>query len=128
MWIYEVDLDRNIFHINGRPFFALECLSNDDDFLQYIADDHDGGVVCAPECPSEHKYNTPAPPVVNRSDLMTYRSLTCKGTDVALNDLLSINNFWRGSSGLIVRDDGRAVLGMGKARHCPDNPWTRART
>jgi hypothetical protein len=91
-WIYEIDLDRNIFHINGRPFFSLKFLPNEDDFLRYISDDRYGGVVCAPECPPNHKYSRPAPPVVNRSDLTTYRSLTCTGTDVALNDLLSISD------------------------------------
>src|SRR5882757_6587459 len=39
-WIYEIDLDRNIFHIDGIPFYSLECLPNDEDFIDYISRDH----------------------------------------------------------------------------------------
>src|SRR5882757_11410392 len=39
-WVYEIDLDHNIFHINGIPFFSLECLPDDESFLANISEDH----------------------------------------------------------------------------------------
>ncbi|KAG1745728.1 hypothetical protein EDB19DRAFT_2023615 [Suillus lakei] len=106
MWTYEIDLDRNIFHINGMPFFSLECLPDDDAFLQYIADgpipenayidhlsrDHYGHVACSSLCPPEHKYKKPTPPIVDDSDLATYQSLMCTGSQVALSDMLAISD------------------------------------
>ncbi|KAG2057133.1 hypothetical protein BDR06DRAFT_220014 [Suillus hirtellus] len=91
-WIYEIDLDRNIFHINGTPFFSLERLPDEGDFIQYISKDHYGNLACASRCPPEHRYKRPAPPTVNNSDLATYQSSMCTGSHVALSDLLAIND------------------------------------
>ncbi|KAG1889246.1 hypothetical protein F4604DRAFT_1950204 [Suillus subluteus] len=103
-WNYEIDLDRNIFHVDGMPFFSLDCLPDDNAFIQYITDDHMsedeaaedhisedhyGHTACALRCPPEHKYKTPPPPVVDNSDLVTYQSLMCTGSQVALSDLLA---------------------------------------
>ncbi|KAG1834050.1 hypothetical protein DFJ58DRAFT_619173, partial [Suillus subalutaceus] len=103
-WNYEIDLDRNIFHVDDMPFFSLECLPDDNTFIQYItndhmsedeaaedhiSEDHYGHTACALRCPPEHKYKTPPPPVVDNSDLMTYQSLMCTGSHVALSDLLA---------------------------------------
>ncbi|KAG1845504.1 hypothetical protein DFJ58DRAFT_800875 [Suillus subalutaceus] len=92
-WVYEIDLDRNIFHINGMPFFSLECLPDDEDFIQYISKDHYGNLACASQCPPEHRYKRPTPPTVDNSDLATYQSFLCTGSHVALSDLLAINYF-----------------------------------
>ncbi|KAG2102582.1 hypothetical protein BD769DRAFT_1696530 [Suillus cothurnatus] len=78
-WIYEIDLDRNIFHINGVPFFSLKCLPEDEDFIrymskdddgcmQYISEDHYGNIVRALPCPPEQEKLTP--PIVALSDLL----------------------------------------------------------
>ncbi|OAX34814.1 hypothetical protein K503DRAFT_723914 [Rhizopogon vinicolor AM-OR11-026] len=91
-WIYEIDLDRNIFHINGIPFYSLECLPDDEDFIDYISKDHHGNLACSRRCPPEHRYKKPAPPIVSDSDLATYESLECTGHNVALSHLLAIND------------------------------------
>ncbi|OJA16089.1 hypothetical protein AZE42_05647 [Rhizopogon vesiculosus] len=91
-YIYEIDLDSKIFHINGIPSFALECLPSDEVFLKHVSEDHYRNVACVPECPPEHMYKRPAPPVVENSEFATYRSLVCIGTDVALSDLLGIRD------------------------------------
>ncbi|KAG1841415.1 hypothetical protein DFJ58DRAFT_856620 [Suillus subalutaceus] len=100
-WNYEIDLDRNIFHVCGMPFFSLECLPDDNTFIQYIthvseeeavdriSKDHYGHTACSLRCPPEHKYKKPPPPVVDNSDLVTYQSLMCTGSQVALSDLLA---------------------------------------
>ncbi|KAG1780074.1 hypothetical protein EV702DRAFT_1084599 [Suillus placidus] len=108
IWVYEVDLDRNIFHMDGMPFFSLDCLPNDDAFIQYITDgdtseedfacedhiseDHYGHTACALRCPPEHKYKKPTPPMVDNSDLVTYQSKMCTGSQVALSDLLAVSD------------------------------------
>ncbi|KAG1745726.1 hypothetical protein EDB19DRAFT_1958156 [Suillus lakei] len=94
---YEIDLDRNIFYIDGMPFFSLECLPDDDAFLQYISEDqtsedHYGHAVWSPRCTPVHKYKKPTPPIVDDSDLATYQSLMCTGSQVALSDLLAISD------------------------------------
>ncbi|KAJ8583527.1 hypothetical protein M405DRAFT_884791 [Rhizopogon salebrosus TDB-379] len=91
-WIYEIDLDRNIFHVNGIPFFSLECLPDSTAFLEYVTKDHYGHITCPPTCPPEQKYKLSAPPVVDDSDIATYQSLVCTGTQVALSDLLAISD------------------------------------
>ncbi|KAG1729435.1 hypothetical protein EDB19DRAFT_1856725 [Suillus lakei] len=94
-WIYEIDLDRNIFHINGIPFFNLECLPDEDTFVKYIPEQHYdnyGRIACTPGCLPEHKYKRPAPPVADDSDLATYQSSVCTGTGVALSNLLAISD------------------------------------
>ena len=93
-WIYEIDLDRNIFHINNIPYFRLDCLPDKDGFLNYAADsmDHYGNEACAPSCPPCHKYERPAPPDVADSELAMYQSLVCAGSHVTLNELLVVND------------------------------------
>ncbi|KAG2121972.1 hypothetical protein DEU56DRAFT_864707 [Suillus clintonianus] len=105
LYSYEIDLDRNIFHIDGFPFFSLECLPDDEVFIQSVTGrlpdenydesfsaDHYGHTACALQCPPEHKYKKPAPQTVDDSELATYQSLRCTGSQVALSDLLAISD------------------------------------
>jgi hypothetical protein len=93
-WIYEIDLDNEIFHVNGIPCFDLKCLPNDEAFLKFVDEstNHYDNVSCPPECPPEHKYKCPAPSAVTDSMLATYQSLVCTGTHVALSDLLTVSD------------------------------------
>lgn len=91
-WIYGIDLNRNVFLVNGAPFYSLECLPEPEDFPEDVVDDLYDNLACAPECPPEYKYKRPAAPVVDDSDLKTYRSLACTGPDAAVSDLLGIND------------------------------------
>jgi len=91
LYIYEVDLDHNIFHINGIPFFDLECLPSEENLLEYVQYDknEDENLCFVPEPPPEHKYKMPPPPTVADSDLAMYQSSACTGTHMALSDLLA---------------------------------------
>ncbi|KAG2357538.1 hypothetical protein BDR07DRAFT_1297459 [Suillus spraguei] len=106
-WIYEIDLDHNVFHIVDMPFFSLECLPDDKAFIQYITDndfsedsaiedhiyqDHYGHTACSLRCPPEYKYKKPTPPIVDNSDLVTYQLLMCTGSQVALSDMLALSD------------------------------------
>ncbi|KAJ8579629.1 hypothetical protein M405DRAFT_706498, partial [Rhizopogon salebrosus TDB-379] len=91
-YIYEIDLDRQIFHINSVPFFTLKCLPNDKDFLNYISEDHYFNLACVLGCPPEHQYKRPAPPVIEDSEFATYQSLACSGAHVSPSDLLDVSD------------------------------------
>lgn len=91
-WIYGIDLDRNVFLVNWVPFYSLECFPEPEDFPEDVVNDLYDNLACAPECPPEYKYKKPAAPVIDDSDLKTYRSLACTGPDAALSDLLGIND------------------------------------
>ena len=88
IYIYEIDLDHNIFHINGIPLFDLECLPSEEHFLKYV-NHFDENLCFMQELPSEHKYKMPPPPTVTDSDLAMYRSSVRTGTHMALSDLLA---------------------------------------
>ncbi|KAG1736491.1 hypothetical protein EDB19DRAFT_1027162 [Suillus lakei] len=89
-FFYEIDLDHNIFRVNGIPFYSLECLPEPEDFPEHVSKDHYYNLACAPGCPPKHKYKRPAAPVVDDSKLETYQSLACTGPRAALTDLLGI--------------------------------------
>jgi hypothetical protein len=93
-WTYEIDLDRNIFHVDGIPFFHLGCLPSDDIFIEYVSEEcrnHYDNFDCAPGLPPCHKHKRPAPPAVADSDLATCQSSVCVGTHMALSNLLAVN-------------------------------------
>ncbi|KAG1889393.1 hypothetical protein F4604DRAFT_1950313 [Suillus subluteus] len=123
-WIYEIDLDRNIFHIDGMPFFSLECLPDDEAFIQYISEDHYGNLACASQCLPEHKYKRPTPPTVDNSDLTTYQSFMCTGSHVALSDLLAINDFL--SPGEHIRVSFLEVMLISDHNQLTDDQWSIA--
>lgn len=91
-WIYGIDLDHNVFRVNGIPFYSLECLPEPEDFPKHVVNDFYDNLACAPECPPKYKYKRPAAPVVDDSDLKTYGSLVCTGPDASLSGLLGIND------------------------------------
>jgi len=87
-YIYEIDLDQNIFHINGIPLFDLKCLPSKKHFLEYVSS-YNPNLCFMPEIPPQHKYKMPPPPTVADSDLAMYQSSVCTGTHMALSDLLA---------------------------------------
>ncbi|KAG2348168.1 hypothetical protein BDR05DRAFT_957889 [Suillus weaverae] len=91
-WRYGIDLDQNVFRVNGIPFYSLECLPGPEDFLEDISEDRYNNIACSPECPPEYRYKRLAAPAVDDSDLVTYRSLACTSPDAALSSLLGIND------------------------------------
>lgn len=91
-WIYGIDLDHNVFRVNGIPFYSLEFLPEPEDFPEHVVNDFYDNLACAPECPPKYKYKRPAAPVVDDSDLKIYGSLVCTGPDASLSGLLGIND------------------------------------
>ncbi|KAG2036173.1 hypothetical protein BDR03DRAFT_898754 [Suillus americanus] len=50
------------------------------------------GLESASQCPPEHKYKKPAPPIIDNSNLASYQSLMCTGSYMVLSDLLAVSN------------------------------------
>ncbi|KAJ7672112.1 hypothetical protein B0H17DRAFT_989058 [Mycena rosella] len=61
-WVYEIDLDHEVFLIDGNPLFALKNMPGPDLFLQCIGVDSYGHRSYSPSTPDEHKYNWKSPP------------------------------------------------------------------
>jgi hypothetical protein len=89
-WIYTIDLDRLVFHVDSRPLFRLGHLPNNNQFLNWIGFDHYDHRACTSSTPSEYRYcwNAP-PPIVADATLELYKSQVIDGA-AALSDLLSV--------------------------------------
>ncbi|KAH9019681.1 hypothetical protein EDB85DRAFT_2007637 [Lactarius pseudohatsudake] len=89
-WIYTIDLDRLVFHVDSRPLFRLDHLPNDDQFLEWIGFDHYGHRAYTSSTPSEYRYcwNAP-PPIVTDATLELYKSQAVAESAV-LSDLLAV--------------------------------------
>lgn len=92
-WVYEIDLDRLIFHVNCAPVFRLDHMPPTDLFIQGIDSNIYGKAACGQIIPDEYRFNPnllPAPSV-EHSMLETYQSSVQEGTPCAVNTLLSLN-------------------------------------
>ncbi|KAH9040571.1 hypothetical protein EDB84DRAFT_1475706 [Lactarius hengduanensis] len=89
-WIYTIDLDRLVFHVDSCPLFRLDHLPNDDQFLEWIGFDHYGHRAYTSSTPSEYRYcwNAP-PPIVTDATLELYKSQAV-AESAALSDLLAV--------------------------------------
>lgn len=89
-WIYTIDLDRLVFHVDSRPLFRLDHLPNNDQFLEWIGFDHYGRRAYTSSTPLEYRYcwNAP-PPIVADATLELYKR-QAMDESAALSDLLSV--------------------------------------
>jgi hypothetical protein len=64
-YIYELDLDRLVFHVDSLPLFRLDNMPRNSDFIAYTARDHYGHRAFTKDTPQEHRYSwaVPAPDV-----------------------------------------------------------------
>ncbi|KAK0203717.1 hypothetical protein DFS33DRAFT_1487995 [Desarmillaria ectypa] len=77
-WIYEIDLDNLVFHIDSIPMFRLDCMPSSDDFCRFISFDHYGGRAYAEETPERHRYEAnwiTSPPEISDEQLKAYKRL-----------------------------------------------------
>ncbi|KAJ7744687.1 hypothetical protein B0H16DRAFT_1559846 [Mycena metata] len=58
IWMYEIDLDHEVFLVNGKPLFALNNMpTSEDSFIEYIGSDSYGNLSYTSSTPAEHIYN-----------------------------------------------------------------------
>ncbi|TFK43694.1 hypothetical protein BDQ12DRAFT_718889 [Crucibulum laeve] len=60
-WIYEIDLDYQIFHVDSRPVFRLDNLPRNEVFLRCVGTDNYGHRAFTRSTPAEHHYTWTAP-------------------------------------------------------------------
>ncbi|KAE9408571.1 hypothetical protein BT96DRAFT_1013212 [Gymnopus androsaceus JB14] len=78
-WMYEIDLDNYIFHVNGEPLFDLRHMPYGEHFVSYIGFDEYGRRSFHPKTPEEYRYKLPPPPPVDPLTLDAYKAydVTC---------------------------------------------------
>ncbi|PCH42213.1 hypothetical protein WOLCODRAFT_163608 [Wolfiporia cocos MD-104 SS10] len=88
-WVYELDLDNLIFHVDCAPLFRLDHLPPPELFCEFISKDSYGHRAYHSETPEEYRYNwTAPPPPVDESALSGYTGYA--PTCVQLDDLIPV--------------------------------------
>ncbi|EAU86164.2 hypothetical protein CC1G_03375 [Coprinopsis cinerea okayama7 len=64
-WIFELDLDHEVFLIDSQPFFNLRSLPPPQTFLAAISTDNFGHRALHPHTPLQYRYNWASPPGSN---------------------------------------------------------------
>jgi hypothetical protein len=61
-WVYVIDLDNLVFHVNRMPMFRLDNMPPDDVFVKSISYNHFGHKALDEHTPIQYRYNWRAPP------------------------------------------------------------------
>ncbi|KAJ7286888.1 hypothetical protein C8J57DRAFT_1282266 [Mycena rebaudengoi] len=93
-WIYEIDLDHEVFLVDSEPLFALNAMPDSRElFLESIGFDSYGHRSYSKTTPEKHLYNwTSAPPAVEDSAIMGY-TVREQDSELSVTDLLGITGF-----------------------------------
>jgi hypothetical protein len=90
-WIYEIDFDNLIFHVNARPMFRLDNMPPSKVFLKSISYDHFGHTALRENTPVQFccDWGAPPPPPSLES-LAAYNSYRNWSSASSMHDLLSV--------------------------------------
>jgi len=91
-WLYEIDLDHLVFHVNFQPLFRLDNMPPDDIFLRSILSDYFGHTALDKSTPVQyrHDWHTPPPPPSPES-LAAYKSYHNRSSACSVHELLCIS-------------------------------------
>ena len=90
-WIYEIDLDNLVFHVDNQPLFRLDNMPPDDIFVKSISFHHFGHRALYENTPTEFRYNWQAPtPLPLPESLVTYNCYNNRSSISSVHDLLRI--------------------------------------
>jgi hypothetical protein len=90
-WMYELDLDNLVFHIDSFPVFRLDHPPPADLFVELIGFDHYGHRASTENTPEEYRYNWSAPPPPPTHLASTvYRDRVQQPGPALVHDLLSV--------------------------------------
>jgi hypothetical protein len=91
-WVYEIDFDNLIFHVNAQPMFRLDNLPPSKIFLKSISYDHFGHTALRENTPVQFRYDWRAPPPPpSPESLASYNSChNWSSTTSSMHDLLSV--------------------------------------
>ena len=86
-WIYEIDLDNLIFHVNAQPMFRLDNMPPGNIFLKSISYDHFGHTALHEHTPIQFRYEWRAPPPPPSPE---YNSCHNRSSTSSVHDLLNM--------------------------------------
>src|SRR5216684_4148426 len=92
-WIYEIDLDNLVFHVDSQPLFRLDNMPPDDVFIRAISYDHFGHRALYEHTPAQFRYDWHAPPPPPPPEsLVAYNSYQSRSptSSIPVHDLLNI--------------------------------------
>ena len=90
-WVYEIDLDNLVFHVDSQPLFRLDNMPPDDVFLEAISFDHFGHRALFECTPVQFRYDWRAPPPTpSPESLVAYNSCHIRSSASSVHDLLDI--------------------------------------
>jgi hypothetical protein len=90
-WIYEIDLDNLIFHVDSQPLFRLDNMPPDDIFVESISFDHFGHRALYEHTPTQFRYDWRAPsPSPLPESLVAYNRYNNRSSTSPVHDLLSM--------------------------------------
>ncbi|KAF8493728.1 hypothetical protein F5888DRAFT_1722504 [Russula emetica] len=90
-WIYEIDLDNLVFHVDNQPLFRLDNMPPDDIFMKSISFDHFGHRALYEHTPTQFRYDWRAPPPTpSPESLVAYNSCHIRSSTSSVHDLLDI--------------------------------------
>ncbi|KAH7903540.1 hypothetical protein BJ138DRAFT_1096377, partial [Hygrophoropsis aurantiaca] len=105
-YVYELDFDRNVFHFQGQPFYALDNLPSDREFVRsVVARDRFGNPAPRRGCPREHVYAWKVPPPAVDLDEVRARipAASVEGTELPLHTILGTTTRFSGAEATRVR-------------------------
>lgn len=75
-YVYKIDLDDEVFWVNGVPLFRLNCMPTAAGFIEALGCDHCGHYVTKESMPAKHAYRIAAPTTQtpNDEDISSYSS------------------------------------------------------
>ena len=88
-WVYEIDLDNLVFHVDAKPLFRLDHLPPRKWFIKGIGYDYYGHRSFTVHTPEKYRYNWTAPPSPPDDGLLTvYREHVSDDDPLLIQDLL----------------------------------------
>ncbi|KAI0263327.1 hypothetical protein BGY98DRAFT_1182102 [Russula aff. rugulosa BPL654] len=91
-WIYEIDLDNLVFHVDNQPLFRLDNMPPDDIFMKSISFDHFGHRALHEHTPAQYRYDwrSPPPSPLPAESLAAYNSCYIRSSTSSVHDLLDV--------------------------------------
>ena len=90
-WVYEIDLDNLVFHVDNQPLFRLDNMPPDDTFMESISYDHFGHRALHEHTPTEFRYHWHAPlPSPLSESLVAYNCYNNRSSTRSVHDLMGV--------------------------------------
>jgi hypothetical protein len=92
-WVYKIDLNNLVFHVNSQPLFHLDNMPPDNVFIRAISFDHFSHRALYKHTPAQFRYDWHAPPLPPPPEsLVAYNSYQNRSptSSIPIYDLLNI--------------------------------------